>query len=118
MDTAAHADEGARTRQSVRNIPRQSPATALDLDKEYLKNVLVTEKLHIPRLDHREKREVSEWLTTALRQKPFHHGKLSDRFISEVTSYDEYDGWADLSQLLNTWSAEGCECHHHKHLYT
>eukprot|EP00959_Pyramimonas_sp_CCMP1952_P192589 4027015-Pyramimonas_sp.AAC.1 len=55
MDTAAHADECARTRQSVRNIMRKLPALTLDLGKEYLRNVLVTEKLHRPRLDHREK---------------------------------------------------------------
>eukprot|EP00959_Pyramimonas_sp_CCMP1952_P355617 7448293-Pyramimonas_sp.AAC.1 len=38
--------------------------------------------------------------------------------MREATSYDEYDGWADLSQLLNTWPAEGYEHHRHTHLDT
>eukprot|EP00959_Pyramimonas_sp_CCMP1952_P127031 2656864-Pyramimonas_sp.AAC.1 len=75
---------------------RKRPALALDFEQEYLKSALVSEKLHRPRLDHRGKREISEWLTTALRHKPFHRGKLSDIFIREATSYDEYNGWADL----------------------
>eukprot|EP00959_Pyramimonas_sp_CCMP1952_P396665 8311093-Pyramimonas_sp.AAC.1 len=41
---------------------------------------------------------------------------MSDRVFSEVTFNDEYDGWPDLSQLPNTWPAEGYEYYHHEHL--
>eukprot|EP00959_Pyramimonas_sp_CCMP1952_P171533 3584471-Pyramimonas_sp.AAC.1 len=60
VDTAVHADEGARARQSVRNIPRKRPALTLDLDKEYLKNALATDNLRRPKFEHGEQREVSE----------------------------------------------------------
>eukprot|EP00959_Pyramimonas_sp_CCMP1952_P436376 9137818-Pyramimonas_sp.AAC.1 len=74
MDTAVHADEGARARQSVRNIPRKGPALTLDSDKEYLKNALATDNLRRPKFESREQRELSEWLTTVLRHKPVHRG--------------------------------------------
>eukprot|EP00959_Pyramimonas_sp_CCMP1952_P186276 3895276-Pyramimonas_sp.AAC.1 len=91
----------------MRNILRKRPALTLDSEKEYLKNTLATENLRRPRSQHGEQSEVSEWLTTAPRHKPFHNGHLSDIFIRDVTSYDEYGGWADASQLLSAWPAEG-----------
>eukprot|EP00959_Pyramimonas_sp_CCMP1952_P409211 8576078-Pyramimonas_sp.AAC.1 len=91
MDPAAHADEAARARQSVRNILRKRPAFTLDLDKEYLNHALAMDNIRRPKFEHGEQSEASEWLTTALRHKPFHRGHLSDIFIREATSYDEYD---------------------------
>eukprot|EP00959_Pyramimonas_sp_CCMP1952_P242748 5074291-Pyramimonas_sp.AAC.2 len=32
-------------------------------------------------LNHEKQRQISEWLTTALRHRPFHKGRLSDRFL-------------------------------------
>eukprot|EP00959_Pyramimonas_sp_CCMP1952_P339647 7113148-Pyramimonas_sp.AAC.1 len=39
---------------------------------------------------------------------------LTDSFLREVLSYDEFAGWADLSELLDRWPAEGHENHHRK----
>eukprot|EP00959_Pyramimonas_sp_CCMP1952_P360314 7545117-Pyramimonas_sp.AAC.1 len=73
MDTAAHSDEGARARQSARNIPRKRPVLALDSGKAYLKNALATDNIRRPRFQCGGQRVVSEWLTTAFRHKPFHN---------------------------------------------
>eukprot|EP00959_Pyramimonas_sp_CCMP1952_P376870 7893531-Pyramimonas_sp.AAC.1 len=64
---------------------------------DYLIGALKQKDFRKPRFSYEEQRRCSEWLTTALRHKPFHRGRLSDAFLREVPSYDEFDGWADLS---------------------
>eukprot|EP00959_Pyramimonas_sp_CCMP1952_P363235 7606654-Pyramimonas_sp.AAC.1 len=54
MDTAAHADEGSRARQSVRNILRKRPALTSDVEKAYLKSAPATDNLRRPKFEHRE----------------------------------------------------------------
>eukprot|EP00959_Pyramimonas_sp_CCMP1952_P327453 6855158-Pyramimonas_sp.AAC.1 len=58
--------------------------------------VLKAEGIRKPRFSYEEQRYCSEWHTTALRHRLFHRGRLSDRFLREVPSNDEFDGWADL----------------------
>eukprot|EP00959_Pyramimonas_sp_CCMP1952_P304768 6378381-Pyramimonas_sp.AAC.1 len=88
MDTAVHHGQGAHARQTVRNIPRKRPALTVDAEREYLENILRSENVDKPRFKYDDQRQVSEWLTTALRHKPFHRGQLSDMFIREVTTHD------------------------------
>eukprot|EP00959_Pyramimonas_sp_CCMP1952_P203750 4260959-Pyramimonas_sp.AAC.1 len=97
LDTAVLADQGAHTRRTVRNILRKRPALTFDSEKDNLDNILRSENVRRPKFKNDDQRQVSEWLTTA-RHKPLHNGNLSDRFIREVTTYGEYDGWAELSQ--------------------
>eukprot|EP00959_Pyramimonas_sp_CCMP1952_P076184 1591721-Pyramimonas_sp.AAC.1 len=51
-----------------------------------------------PDLVYEEQRCCSEWLTTATRHKPFHNNCSSDRFLRAVPSFDEFDGWVELSE--------------------
>eukprot|EP00959_Pyramimonas_sp_CCMP1952_P406049 8509979-Pyramimonas_sp.AAC.1 len=92
VDTSVHHDPGAHTRQLVRNILQKRPALTFDSEREHLENTPRSEHVNRPKFKHEDQRKVSEWLTTALRRMPFHRGQLSDIFIWEVTSYDEYDG--------------------------
>eukprot|EP00959_Pyramimonas_sp_CCMP1952_P447616 9372700-Pyramimonas_sp.AAC.2 len=71
MDTAAHSDGGARVRQIVRNILRKRPALTLDSEEEYLESIIRSDNVRRPRFKYEDQRQVSEWLTTALRHKPF-----------------------------------------------
>eukprot|EP00959_Pyramimonas_sp_CCMP1952_P036774 769389-Pyramimonas_sp.AAC.1 len=111
VDTAVHHDPESHARQVVRNILRTRPVLTLDSEKEYLEGVFISEYVHKPKFSCDKQRQISKWLTTAPRHKPFHKGKLSDRFLREAPSYDECDGWAELPQLLNNWPAD-------KHLET
>eukprot|EP00959_Pyramimonas_sp_CCMP1952_P431975 9046511-Pyramimonas_sp.AAC.1 len=61
---------------------------------EHLENILRSESVRRPMFKFDDQRRISEWLTTALRRKPFRRGQLSDIFIREVATYDEYDGWS------------------------
>eukprot|EP00959_Pyramimonas_sp_CCMP1952_P002793 57607-Pyramimonas_sp.AAC.1 len=101
LDAAVHRDPGARTCQIVRNILRKRSVLTFDSEREYLEHILRLEDVRKPKFKFDDQRKVSEWLTTALRHKPFHEGKLSDIFIRGVTSYDECDGCAELPQLFN-----------------
>eukprot|EP00959_Pyramimonas_sp_CCMP1952_P218311 4566195-Pyramimonas_sp.AAC.1 len=65
-----------------------------------------------------EQRECSEWLTTAIRRKPLHRNHRSDRFVTPDVSFDEYDGWVELTDELNNWSPKGYENWHKHHLRT
>eukprot|EP00959_Pyramimonas_sp_CCMP1952_P176986 3699260-Pyramimonas_sp.AAC.1 len=38
--------------------------------------------------------------------------------LRAVPSFDECDGWVELSQLLNHWPPEGCDRYRRKHLET
>eukprot|EP00959_Pyramimonas_sp_CCMP1952_P348764 7306708-Pyramimonas_sp.AAC.1 len=107
MDTAVYHDPGAHARQIVRNILRKRPVLTFDSEREHLENIIRSENFHNPKFKFDDQRKISEWLTTALRHKPLHRGQLSDIFIREVTTYDEYDGWGELCQLLNILPAEG-----------
>eukprot|EP00959_Pyramimonas_sp_CCMP1952_P233912 4887928-Pyramimonas_sp.AAC.1 len=78
----------------------------------------MSENVRTPRFSYDKQRQISEWLATALRHEPFREGRLSDRFLRGVPSCDECDGWAELSQLLKNWPAEGHENYHRKHLGT
>eukprot|EP00959_Pyramimonas_sp_CCMP1952_P228807 4783999-Pyramimonas_sp.AAC.1 len=40
----------------------------------------------------------------------------SDRFLRTVPSFDDFDGWVELSELLNKWPPEGCDGDRPKHL--
>eukprot|EP00959_Pyramimonas_sp_CCMP1952_P390151 8176233-Pyramimonas_sp.AAC.1 len=71
-----------------------------------------------PNLIHEEQRCCSEWLTTAIRRKPFRNGHLSHRFLRAVLSFDEFDGWMELSELLNQWPPEGCDHYRRTRLET
>eukprot|EP00959_Pyramimonas_sp_CCMP1952_P146440 3065597-Pyramimonas_sp.AAC.1 len=53
---------------------------------------------------------------TATRHKPFHNDGLSHRFIPGVTSYDEYDGWVELGDLLENWPPADRGAWHRRHL--
>eukprot|EP00959_Pyramimonas_sp_CCMP1952_P268272 5609467-Pyramimonas_sp.AAC.1 len=122
VDTAALADQGAHARQTVRNSLRERPALTFESERGYLENALRSDNVRRPKFKHDDQRDdqrqVSEWLTTALRREPFHRGHVSDMFSREVTTHGEYDGWAELSQLLNRWPAEGHERHHPMHVDT
>eukprot|EP00959_Pyramimonas_sp_CCMP1952_P058985 1231968-Pyramimonas_sp.AAC.1 len=91
VDTAAHHDQDAHSRQTVRDILRKRRALTIRFQSD----------LRLP-------------FFTNL----FHKGRLSDRFLREVPSYDECDGWAEPSQLFNNWPAEGRGSYRHKHLET
>eukprot|EP00959_Pyramimonas_sp_CCMP1952_P369921 7747581-Pyramimonas_sp.AAC.1 len=69
-----------------------------------------------PKLTYEEQRCCSEWLATALRRKPFHNSHLSDMFLRAVPSFDEFDGWVELSELLDQWPPEGCDRQRRRHL--
>eukprot|EP00959_Pyramimonas_sp_CCMP1952_P053273 1114273-Pyramimonas_sp.AAC.1 len=49
IDAAVQSDEGARTRQIVRNILRKRPALTLDSEKAYSENTLRTDNVRKPR---------------------------------------------------------------------
>eukprot|EP00959_Pyramimonas_sp_CCMP1952_P003500 73564-Pyramimonas_sp.AAC.1 len=57
VDPAAHADEGALTRQTVRNIPRTRPALTLDSGRGYLKNILRSDNVRRPKFKHEDQRQ-------------------------------------------------------------
>eukprot|EP00959_Pyramimonas_sp_CCMP1952_P125111 2615626-Pyramimonas_sp.AAC.1 len=82
----------------------------------YSKKVLRDEDTSTSLLHDHDKRECSEWLTTATRHKPSHHDKISDGFITTATSYDEYDGWVELGGSLNNWPPVDHENWHSRHL--
>eukprot|EP00959_Pyramimonas_sp_CCMP1952_P006533 136518-Pyramimonas_sp.AAC.1 len=65
-----------------------------------------------------EQRCCSEWPTTATRHKPLHNNHLSDNFLRAVPSFNESDGWVELSELLDQCPPAGCDRYHHKHLET
>eukprot|EP00959_Pyramimonas_sp_CCMP1952_P279542 5844614-Pyramimonas_sp.AAC.1 len=90
VDAAAYADQGSHARQTVRNILRKRPAPTFDSERVF-ESILRSENVRRPKLKYDDQLQVSEWLTTALRHKPSHRGHLSDRFIREVKTYDEYD---------------------------
>eukprot|EP00959_Pyramimonas_sp_CCMP1952_P448005 9381003-Pyramimonas_sp.AAC.1 len=115
VGAAAHRDKDAHARQVVRCIMRKCPAPAYDSEKDDLTGILKAEDIRRPRFTYEEQRQCSEWLTTALRHKPSHKGHLSDRFLREVPSFDEFDGWVELSELLN-WPPAGHGRYRRKHL--
>eukprot|EP00959_Pyramimonas_sp_CCMP1952_P253950 5305406-Pyramimonas_sp.AAC.1 len=78
QDTAALADRGAHARQMARSILRKRTARAYHSEKDDLIGILDAENIKGPRLSREEQRHCSEWLTTALRHKPFHNNHLSD----------------------------------------
>eukprot|EP00959_Pyramimonas_sp_CCMP1952_P371366 7776640-Pyramimonas_sp.AAC.1 len=109
--------QGAHTRQIVRNTLRKRPAPTFS-EWEHLECILRSENVRKSKFQYDDQCRVSEWLTTALRHKPFGICQLSDMIIWEVTTYDEHGGCAELPQLLNRGPAEGYESHHHMHLDT
>eukprot|EP00959_Pyramimonas_sp_CCMP1952_P407587 8542184-Pyramimonas_sp.AAC.1 len=42
----------------------------------------------------------------------------SDRFLRAVPSFDKFDGWDELSELLEHWPPEGYDRHRHQHVET
>eukprot|EP00959_Pyramimonas_sp_CCMP1952_P407214 8534400-Pyramimonas_sp.AAC.1 len=106
-DAAVIADQDARTRQVVRNIMRRRSALTYLPEKSYLAGILQADRVVGPDLACEEQRCCSEWLTTATRRKPFRTNYLSDEFLRAVPSFDEFDGWVELSELLYKWPPEG-----------
>eukprot|EP00959_Pyramimonas_sp_CCMP1952_P450913 9440779-Pyramimonas_sp.AAC.1 len=99
---AAHADDAARTRQGVRNVLRGEPALSYESENKCLRGVFKETYVSTAKLDDPDNGFCSEWLTTATRHKPSYLDKLSDRFVTSVAPYDEYDGWVELKDLLDT----------------
>eukprot|EP00959_Pyramimonas_sp_CCMP1952_P355807 7451914-Pyramimonas_sp.AAC.1 len=75
--------------------------------KSDLMGILKAERVVGPNLTYEEQRCCFEWLTTSTRHKPFHTNYLSGRFLRAVPAFDEFDGWVELSELLNQWPPEG-----------
>eukprot|EP00959_Pyramimonas_sp_CCMP1952_P318231 6659215-Pyramimonas_sp.AAC.1 len=71
-----------------------------------------------PDLTFEEQRCCSEWLTTATRHKPLRNNYIFDLFLRAAPSFDEFDGWAEISELLNKWPPEGCDRYRPKQLET
>eukprot|EP00959_Pyramimonas_sp_CCMP1952_P069212 1444545-Pyramimonas_sp.AAC.1 len=72
VDTAVHYDQDAHARQTVRNFLRKRPALTHDSAKEYFIGIFEAEGTRKPTFSHDQQRQISEWLTTALRHKAFH----------------------------------------------
>eukprot|EP00959_Pyramimonas_sp_CCMP1952_P031191 653808-Pyramimonas_sp.AAC.1 len=92
--TAVIADNGAHTRQVVRNLLRGRSALTYLSEKSYLTGILKDDGVVEPDLVYEEQRCCSERLTTAIHRKPLHNDYLSDKFLRAVPSFvDEFDGW-------------------------
>eukprot|EP00959_Pyramimonas_sp_CCMP1952_P411119 8615149-Pyramimonas_sp.AAC.1 len=99
-DAAVIADQDAHSRQVVRNILRRRPALTYLSQKTDMMGIFEADRVVGPNLTYEEQRFCSEWLTTATRHKPFHNNYLSDRILRAVPSFDEFDGWVELSGLV------------------
>eukprot|EP00959_Pyramimonas_sp_CCMP1952_P295373 6177961-Pyramimonas_sp.AAC.1 len=75
VDTAVHHGPGAHARQIARNILRKRPVLTFDSEREYLGHILRPENARKPKFKFDDRRQVSEWLTTALRRWPFRRGQ-------------------------------------------
>eukprot|EP00959_Pyramimonas_sp_CCMP1952_P072240 1508777-Pyramimonas_sp.AAC.1 len=102
----------------VRHILRKRLAPTYDSEKDALIGILNAENIKGPRLSHEEQRHCLEWLTTALRHKPLHNNYISDRFLRAAPSFDEFDGWVELAELLDRWPPAGYDRYHRKDLET
>eukprot|EP00959_Pyramimonas_sp_CCMP1952_P174368 3644132-Pyramimonas_sp.AAC.1 len=117
QDIAVIADKGAHARQVARHFLRGRPALTYLFEKADWMGALKADIVVGPNLTYEEQRCL-EWPTTATRRKPFHNDNLSDMCLRAVQSFDEFDGWVELSELLNQWPPAGCDRYHPEHLET
>ena len=105
-----------RERQEVRNLLRRRDYLTYKDESEELLDVLGRSGYTVKWPNGYVMSHLSEWLSTALRHKPFHDGSLSRRFCKAVWSFDEYDGWVHVPDLLTNWPPEGNSDYHSKFL--
>eukprot|EP00959_Pyramimonas_sp_CCMP1952_P345229 7229779-Pyramimonas_sp.AAC.1 len=96
----------ALERQRVRNYMRTQPVLCYSTEAEFLSRTLYRASVSATLPKEKDQRQCSEWLTTASRHKPFHRDDVSHRFTECVTSIDVFDGWVNLSGLLENWPPE------------
>eukprot|EP00959_Pyramimonas_sp_CCMP1952_P381054 7984257-Pyramimonas_sp.AAC.1 len=78
QDAAVIVDKSAHARQVARSISRRRPALTYLSERNDLMGALKADRVVGPDLIYEEQRCCSEWLTTALRHKPFHNNYLFD----------------------------------------
>eukprot|EP00959_Pyramimonas_sp_CCMP1952_P095943 2005979-Pyramimonas_sp.AAC.1 len=91
-DTGVVVDEAARARQFARNPLREYPAPSYHSEKKCRRG---------------------ERLAAATRHKLLHNSNVLE-ILAAAPSFDEFDGWVELPELLDNWPPEGRE-HYHKH---
>ena len=106
----------AITRQQVRNRLRWTDPISCAGEADQLTYKLRAAGLQCRLPDAWTQAKLSEWLSTALRHKPFHDGGYSRRFCDCVRSFDEYDGWVEIPDLIRNWPPESQPKWHDKFL--
>ena len=96
-----------QSRQNVRNHLRREDNLTYAGERDELMDILEEAGATMRWPDEKIMTRLSEWLSTALRHKPFFNGGLSQRFRNAVWSFDEYDGWVHIPNLLKSWPPQG-----------
>ena len=96
-------DDDARYRQRVRNALRRTDPVTYESEVEQLNHDIMNSDGPDELPDSRTMAHLSEWLSTAIRHKPFFNSQLSTRYVKAVRSFDEYDGWVEIPDLLQNW---------------
>ena len=106
----------ALARQSIRNCLRWEDPLTYAGEADELMDILRKANVSSRLPDTQTQTRISEWLSIALRHKPFHRGGVSQRFRDAVWSYDEYDGWVHIPDLIKIWPPKHQTNFHNKFL--
>ena len=94
---AAVLSEAEAHKQMVRNYLRATPMLALSTERAYLDRKITERNARFQRPSQDVLVRISEYCCTALRHKPFYQGDWSRRYLRQIVSFDQHDGWAEIT---------------------